>query len=125
VNAIARHKLGLVTVASAVLLLVGIAAAARVDVLASRPSRAGETRAILRTVGQALVHWQSDNAATCPSDIATLAEENYLLRPPRDGWGHPLRFQCPGQHNADGADVVSAGSDGVFDTDDDIHSWEP
>jgi hypothetical protein len=110
----------------AVLLGVSIAVAARSDVFgAPRGSRISETRSAIRTVEQALVHWQADNAtANCPADAATLASENYLVHAPRDAWGHPLRFDCPGQHNRDGADVSSAGPDGVFGTADDLRSWE-
>jgi hypothetical protein len=111
------------TTAAAILLLVGIAAGARLG--GPRPSHVADTRIILKTYQQALVHWQADNEATCPADAATLASENYLLAPPRDAWGHPLRFRCPGVHNTDGADLSSAGADGVFDTADDIRSWEP
>jgi hypothetical protein len=126
-NAVAQHKVGLLTMAAAVLLLVGIAAAARVDehVLPPRGSRAGDTRVTVKTVERALVHWQADNEATCPGDVGVLVEENYLTHPARDAWGHPLRFVCPGAHRTAGADVSSAGADGVFGTADDIRSWEP
>lgn len=125
-NAIASHRLGLVAGIAAVLLGVSIALAARIDVFgAPRSSRVNETTAAIRTVEQALVHWQADNAtASCPADAATLASENYLVHAPRDAWGHPLHFDCPGQHNRDGADVSSAGPDGVFGTADDLRSWE-
>jgi hypothetical protein len=33
-------------------------------------------------------------------------------------------FICPGVHDPAGADVTSAGRDGLFGTADDINSWE-
>jgi general secretion pathway protein G len=42
---------------------------------------------------------------------------------PKDAWGRDFQYVCPGKHNADSYDVVSAGPDGQFGTDDDIGNW--
>ncbi len=41
---------------------------------------------------------------------------------PKDPWGNPYRYECPGKHNADGYDVWSLGPDRV-ESDDDIGNW--
>jgi len=83
-----------------------------------------DTKVLIRSVEQALVHYQTDNAMSCPPTVDMLASEHYLTRAPLDAWGHPFHFQCPGLHAVDGADVSSAGRDGVFGTADDLVSWE-
>ena len=124
--AIGAHKLALIALSLGACLLVGVAAAARLDerVFDRRPS-VTNARVQVREVSQALEHWQSDNEAHCPPRLATLYDEHYLSGGPRDPWGHPLHFICPGAHAPEGADVSSAGADGVFGTSDDLVSWEP
>jgi general secretion pathway protein G len=41
----------------------------------------------------------------------------------KDTWGHPFLYQFPGQHNANGFDISSAGPDGTAGTQDDIGNW--
>jgi general secretion pathway protein G len=41
----------------------------------------------------------------------------------KDGWGREIRYLCPGKHYAEGYDLISAGRDGKFDTDDDIANY--
>ena len=50
--------------------------------------------------------------------------QRYLAAVPRDSWNRKLRLQCPSRHGRRGCDISSAGSDGVFGTDDDINSWD-
>jgi hypothetical protein len=69
---------------------------------------------------RALAHFRSQHAV-CPRSLAALPD---LLAPPVDGWEQPLLFVCPGVHDPAGADVTSAGRDGLFGTADDINSWE-
>jgi hypothetical protein len=85
---------------------------------------APSTRRSMRALEEALVHFQMDHDAPCPQSLATLVDERYLVRMPRDQWGAPLVFVCPGVHQRDGADITSAGRDGKLGTGDDIHSWE-
>ena len=42
---------------------------------------------------------------------------------PLDPWGNPYKYVCPGQHNTDGYDLSSNGSDGQEGTEDDITNW--
>ncbi len=48
----------------------------------------------------------------------------YLKRGiPKDPWGNPYVYRCPGQHNADGYDLHSYGPDGQDGGEDDIDNW--
>lgn len=42
---------------------------------------------------------------------------------PKDPWGNPYVYQCPGQHNTDGYDLHSVGPDGQDGGGDDIDNW--
>ena len=42
---------------------------------------------------------------------------------PKDPWGHEYIYECPGRHNPDSYDILSAGPDGRAGTDDDICNW--
>jgi general secretion pathway protein G len=83
------------------------------------------TRVIIHTVQEALVHYATDNTDSCPKALTELVTQKYLTKEPKDDWGQPLVFTCPGQHNAEGgADILSKGKDKTEGTPDDIKSWE-
>jgi general secretion pathway protein G len=82
------------------------------------------TKVIIHTVQEALVHYATDNTDSCPKALTELVSQKYLSKEPKDEWGQPLVFVCPGQHNPDGADIVSKGKDKAEGTADDIKSWE-
>ena len=42
---------------------------------------------------------------------------------PRDPWGNPYHYQCPGDHNTNGYDLFSCGPDGKEGGGDDIDNW--
>ena len=42
----------------------------------------------------------------------------------QDAWRQPLVYKYPGEHNPDGYDLASVGSDGKPDTADDIVNWD-
>ena len=42
---------------------------------------------------------------------------------PLDPWGHPYVFECPGKHNENGYDLMSAGPDGQMGSNDDVTNW--
>ena len=42
---------------------------------------------------------------------------------PRDPWGEPYQYRCPGSRNTDGYDLYSKGRDRAADTADDIGNW--
>ncbi|MCP4501923.1 MAG: type II secretion system major pseudopilin GspG [Deltaproteobacteria bacterium] len=46
-----------------------------------------------------------------------------LARIPRDPWGKSYVLRVPGLKNPYAVDVVSAGPDGQWDTDDDVGNW--
>ncbi|MFD1801651.1 type II secretion system major pseudopilin GspG [Mixta tenebrionis] len=45
-------------------------------------------------------------------------EGGYIRRLPKDPWGNPYRLRQPGEYSA--VDILSAGADGEYGTDDDI-----
>ena len=47
----------------------------------------------------------------------------YVKRIPKDPWGNPYVYACPGIHNTDDYDLYSYGPDGV-ESSDDIVNWE-
>ena len=47
----------------------------------------------------------------------------YLKRAPKDPWGNPYKYVCPGRHGPD-FDLSSLGADGRDGGGDDIVSWE-
>ncbi len=79
---------------------------------------------VIKNIEQALVHFQTDNTDSCPKSVSDLYTQKYLTKDPVDAWGQPLIFKCPGEHNPDGADIVSKGKDKQEGTQDDIKSWE-
>ncbi len=49
----------------------------------------------------------------------------YLKKPIiNDQWGNPYYYECPGQQNANGYDLYSAGPDGQAGSADDITNWD-
>lgn len=42
---------------------------------------------------------------------------------PNDPWGRPYFYECPGKHNLNSYDIMSAGFDGREGTEDDITNW--
>ena len=82
------------------------------------------TKQIIKNVQQALVQFQVANADACPKSLDVLYQEKYLTAEAVDSWGQPLLFTCPGEHNKDGADIVSKGEDKQEGTPDDVKSWQ-
>lgn len=82
------------------------------------------TKQIIKSIEQALVHFQTDNTDPCPKTLSDLAVQKYLSKEPKDAWGQELVFKCPGEHNTDGADILSRGKDRQQGTADDLKSWE-
>jgi general secretion pathway protein G len=83
-----------------------------------------DTKIVIKNIENALVHFQTDNTDSCPKSLTDLYTQKYLTKDPLDAWGQALVFKCPGEHNADGADIVSKGKDKQEGTQDDIRSWE-
>ena len=83
-----------------------------------------DTKMVIKNVEAALVHYQTENTDSCPKGIADLVAQKIMPKEPLDAWGQSLIFKCPGEHNPDGADIVSKGKDKTEGTADDIKSWE-
>jgi general secretion pathway protein G len=83
-----------------------------------------DAKMVIKAVEQGLVAYQTDNTDSCPKQLNDLYTQKYLTKEPKDPWGEPLVFKCPGEHNKDGADLVSKGKDKQEGTADDIKSWE-
>lgn len=79
---------------------------------------------IIKACEQGLIAYQTDNTDSCPKQLVDLYSQKYITKEPKDPWGEPLIFKCPGEHNKDGADLVSKGKDKQEGTPDDIKSWE-
>jgi hypothetical protein len=86
--------------------------------------RVRNTKATILVVEQAMIRYDVAHSNPCPPSLQALVDERYLNKLPRDEWGQPLQFACPGLHNPDVADVSSAGKDRRFGTTDDINSWD-
>jgi serine/threonine-protein kinase len=80
------------------------------------PDTAQDTAAEMKLLLEHFVAWARDHAgAPCP-EASTLGAST-------DGWGHPYRITCSEQPRDQIIGVISAGLDGVFETTDDIRSW--
>ena len=83
-----------------------------------------DTKMVIKNVEAALVHYQTENTDSCPKGISDLVAQKIMPKEPLDAWGQSLIFKCPGEHNPDGADIISKGKDKQEGTADDIKSWE-
>lgn len=70
-------------------------------------------------------------AAIALTDMQTMGSGGFMLidsfgqeKGDHSTFGTPFLYQCPGYHNRQSYDLVSAGRDGIFDTSDDINNWE-
>lgn len=89
-----------------------------------KKAKVKNTKMMVHTIQEALVHYATDNTDSCPKALSDLATQKYLTKVPKDEWGQDFIFTCPGQHNTDGADIVSKGEDKTEGTADDIKSWD-
>src|ERR1700753_4205751 len=48
------------------------------------------TRVIIHTVQESLVHYATDNTDACPKSLSDLVAQKYLTKEPKDDWGQPL-----------------------------------
>lgn len=59
---------------------------------------------------------------TQPSDASNW-HGPYLKEVKNDPWGHPYIYRYPGQHNTNGYDLISSGTDGQEGTADDVTNF--
>jgi len=78
-------------------------------------------RALLATETQTILDWQERHPRQpCP---ASLTEAGGAAAAPRDPWGEPLVYRCPGLAG-DSFELVSKGPDRLLGTGDDLSGWE-
>lgn len=120
-----------------VLVILATLAAIVVPRFAGRSEQAKETaaRTQITSIGTALDAFEVDNGyyPTSADGLGLLVERPATAtnwRGPylksqigNDPWGNPYIYEYPGQNNADGYDLSSAGPDGRHGTDDDITNW--
>ena len=123
-----------------VVAIIGILAAMLLPNISGRSEEARKTRAkseIVSTIGLALTMFESDmgryptteqglEALITRPDQASNWRGPYIrqARQFKDPWGNKYEYQCPGQQNTNGYDLVSAGQDGQLGTEDDITNYD-
>jgi len=119
-----------------VVVIIGVLAAIMLPNFAGRTEEARKTRAkteIESTLGLALDMFEADTGSYPKTEQGL----NALIEKPQqltnwhgpyikksnsfeDPWKNKYQYQCPGQHNTLGYDLISAGPDGQLGTEDDI-----
>lgn len=120
-----------------VLVILATLAAIVIPKMAGRSQQAKETAAKsqISSIEMALDAFEVDNGyfpKTGQLDALLNAPANspswkgpYLKKGvPLDPWGSPYVYEYPGKHNPDSYDIMSAGTDGRANTDDDITNWD-
>ena len=67
--------------------------------------------------------WSTQNIGQTITSLDVLVKDRVLNKDPKDPWGLPYQFKCPGEHDTDSCDVWSSGKDKKAGTTDDIKSW--
>src|SRR5262245_13500079 len=80
-----------------------------------KKAKVQDTKMVIKTIDQAVSHYQMENN-DCPKSLNDLYTQKLLSKEPKDAWDQPLVFKCPGDHNSEGADIVSKGEDKVEGT---------
>ena len=84
-----------------------------------------EARALVGAHTQAVLEWQERHPGrACPATLAEALPAGLAGAPPRDPWGEPLVYRCPGTTNAEGFDLSSKGPDRRGGTADDLQGGE-
>lgn len=82
------------------------------------------TKQIIKNIETAVETFMMDNNGECPKDLKDLYTQKIINKEPKDAWGQPLIFKCPGEHNKESSDVASKGPDKREGTQDDIKNWQ-
>jgi hypothetical protein len=84
-----------------------------------------EARAVVGAATQAVLEWQERHPGRgCPRDLRAALGGRAATAAPRDPWGEPLVYRCPGAASGDGFDLSSKGPDRRAGTADDLVGWE-
>ena len=89
-----------------------------------KKAQVSTTEQIIKNLETAVQTYMMDNNGDCPKDLDELYTQKIVNKKPRDAWGQPLLFKCPGDHNKDTADIESRGADKREGTEDDLANWE-
>jgi hypothetical protein len=71
-----------------------------------------QTRATIMGVRHAVDTYLADHEGECPKDFDVLSDYGAFSGTPRDAWGRPLRFVCPGRGEDERYELFSDGPDG-------------
>jgi general secretion pathway protein G len=118
-----------------VLSILGVIAGMAVPRLLNRQKYANSDATLLTIEGieQAIKLYSIDHLGELPTQQAGLLSlvtppqgkskqwrGPYLDMLPKDAWGQPIEYRCPGKLHPKGYDLVSAGPDKVMGTEDDL-----
>jgi len=120
-----------------VVAILGILVAITAPRLVGQASRAKikATRVAMQNIITALNMYEQDQSGfptteqglealvTRPSEVSEDTWQKHLGKVPVDAWGHKFQYTCPSEHGED-YDLVSAGPDGRFGTEDEITSFD-
>jgi len=81
--------------------------------LSERSAAVRATRSTLTTTARALRAYRADHGGACPRKLGDLVSLSYMREEAVDGWGRPLRLECPGRKDPQGFELSSDGADGV------------
>jgi len=119
-----------------VVIIIGVLAAMVMPRLVGRSEQARASAAkadVSSNIGLALDMFEMDNGRypTTEEGLAALRTNPgsltnwkgaYLKKEPKDPWGKPYIYKCPGTHNSD-YDLYSAGPNSIEGDSDDIGNW--
>jgi general secretion pathway protein G len=77
----------------------------------------------VKEIGDAVTQYMIENNNECPHGMEDLVAKRNMSRAIKDPWGKEFIIKCPGEHDRDGADVMSSGPDKQEGSNDDINSW--
>lgn len=120
-----------------VVIIIGVLAAMVMPRLVGRSEQARVAAAkadIFANIALALDLFEMDNGRfpttqeglaslrTNPGDLSTWKGQ-YLKKEPKDPWGRPYGYRCPGSRSSGDYDLYSFGPNGVEGDNDDIGNW--
>ena len=71
------------------------------------------TRTDLWQLHRAVDRYRAEHDGRCPENLQVLVKKNYVSHLPKDAWGTPYVFRCPGRFDPNSYDLSSAGPDRI------------